>query len=87
MNCPSCGATLICVLESRHSGKGVISRKRQCKICAHTWPTAEIVCPPISQQSGGSWGSFKVRDELVEELESTAGMFTPSFVAVARQGS
>ena len=84
MNCPSCGATLICVLESRHTGKGVISRKRQCKICAHTWPTAEITCPPISSQAG-NWGTFKVRDELVDELESTAGMWRPSFLAMARQ--
>jgi transcriptional regulator NrdR family protein len=86
MNCPSCNATLICVLESRHTGKGVISRKRQCKICAHTWPTAEITCPPISSQAG-VWGSFRVRDELVEELEATAGMYRPSFVAMARHKS
>lgn len=79
MNCPSCNATLICVLESRHTGKNVISRKRQCKICGYKWPTAEITCPPIASVAGRHWGSFKVRDELVDELEATAGMYRPSF--------
>ncbi len=42
LRCPSCSASLIKVLESRHTTGNAVSRRRQCHACGHIWGTLEI---------------------------------------------
>jgi len=42
LRCPSCSASLIKVLESRHTTDNAVSRRRQCHACGHIWGTIEI---------------------------------------------
>jgi len=41
LRCPKCQASLIKVLESRHTTDNVVSRRRQCHSCDHIWGTVE----------------------------------------------
>ena len=75
MKCPKCNASLICVLESRHTDARAISRRRQCKSCEHVWFTAEVEVPTEGVPKNYKWGKFKVNDEVVEELCVTSGWF------------
>ena len=42
LRCPKCSASLIKVLESRHTTDNVVSRRRQCHSCDHIWGTLEV---------------------------------------------
>jgi len=42
LRCPNCNASLIKVLESRHTTGNAVSRRRQCHACDHIWGTLEI---------------------------------------------
>ena len=42
LRCPKCQASLIKVLESRHTTGNVVSRRRQCHACDHIWGTLEV---------------------------------------------
>ena len=75
MKCPKCGTTWICVLESRHTSKTAISRRRQCKACDHIWATAEVLVPDQAVPKNYKWGGFKVKDEVVNELVETGEWF------------
>ncbi len=42
LRCPKCSASLIKVLESRHTTDNAVSRRRQCSACGHIWGTVEV---------------------------------------------
>jgi transcriptional repressor NrdR len=42
MNCPKCGNTRNCVIDSRKSTCNSVRRRRFCKACGHKWTTYEI---------------------------------------------
>ena len=42
LRCPKCQASLIKVLESRHTTANVVLRRRQCHSCDHIWGTLEV---------------------------------------------
>ena len=41
MNCPKCGATDICVIDSRIIGD-TVRRRRGCAVCNHRFTTYEV---------------------------------------------
>ena len=77
MKCPKCGTSWICVLESRHTSKEAISRRRQCKTCDHVWATAEVSVPddewcykPTERGSGRPKAEFGVKAGMLERLQA-----------------
>ena len=74
MKCPSCNASWIGVLESRHTSPDVVSRRRKCMVCEHVWATLELRVPKsaiaykgASRSNGDRKAEFGISQNLIDE--------------------
>ena len=74
MKCPSCNASWISVLESRHTNADVVSRRRKCMVCDHVWATLELRVPKssiaykgTSRSNGARKAEFGISQDLIDE--------------------
>ena len=72
LRCQKCQASLIKVLESRHTTDNVVSRRRQCHACGHIWGTLEVSLEASAfcyRDRGGKRTDGRRRAEFAVKLE------------------